>query len=69
MRIIKAVLVGFVAIFSADLAWQLACKKQTKPDGKNCALCGDIDHQAFECRFNSLSKRGREFWTELRKLE
>ena len=22
---------------------------QTKPDGNNCAICGDNDHQAFEC--------------------
>jgi hypothetical protein len=22
---------------------------QSEPDGRNCALCGDNDHQAFEC--------------------
>jgi len=25
---------------------------QRVPDGEPCALCGDTDHQAFECRFN-----------------
>ena len=27
---------------------------QLEPDGKNCSVCGDNDHQAFECRFNPL---------------
>lgn len=26
-----------------------ACQGQTRPDGKNCKICGDSDHQAFEC--------------------
>ena len=25
---------------------------QLEPDGKNCAICQDTDHQAWECRFN-----------------
>lgn len=25
---------------------------QTQPDGNNCEICGDNDHQAFECRHN-----------------
>lgn len=28
--------------------------KQLKPDGNCCLICGDNDHQAFECRFNPL---------------
>lgn len=31
----------------------VACHGQTKPDGNNCAICGDTDHQAFECRDNA----------------
>ena len=27
---------------------------QLEPDGKNCAICGDNDHQAFECSQNPL---------------
>lgn len=27
-------------------------KTQLWPDGKNCAVCTDDGHQAFECRFN-----------------
>lgn len=33
-----------------------ACNGQMKPDGNNCAVCGDIGHQAFECRFNPFVK-------------
>lgn len=29
-------------------------KKQLQPDGKNCIICGDNDHQAFECHHNPL---------------
>ena len=25
---------------------------QLEPDGRNCAICLDTDHQAWECRFN-----------------
>jgi len=27
---------------------------QLKPDGRNCVVCGDNDHQAQECLFNPL---------------
>ncbi|NUP08371.1 MAG: hypothetical protein HOW73_20165 [Polyangiaceae bacterium] len=27
---------------------------QLAPDGRNCAVCGDTDHQAFECHQNPL---------------
>lgn len=27
---------------------------QLEPDGNTCTICGDGDHQAFECRFNPL---------------
>lgn len=27
---------------------------QLEPDGNACTICGDGDHQAFECRFNPL---------------
>jgi hypothetical protein len=29
--------------------------KQLEPDGHNCAICGDTDHQAFECHHNPLT--------------
>ena len=29
-------------------------KKQLAPDGNDCSICGDNDHQAFECHFNPL---------------
>ncbi len=35
-----------------ELLWLCACKGQTKPDGDNCAICSDNDHQAFECLHN-----------------
>lgn len=41
--------------------WELCCGDQTKPDGLNCAVCGDTDHQGFECRFNGF----RNFIKEL----
>jgi len=31
-----------------------ACMEQLEPNGKNCSLCGDNDHQAFECTHNPL---------------
>jgi hypothetical protein len=31
-----------------------AAMTQLAPDGKNCAICEDTDHQAFECHFNPL---------------
>lgn len=34
--------------FMRDAATQL------RPDGRCCQVCGDNDHQAFECRFNPL---------------
>lgn len=37
---------------AAKFLWELCCDGQTKPDGLNCAICGDTGHQAFECRFN-----------------
>lgn len=40
----------------AKVLWELyqaACHRQTGPDGKDCALCGDKKHQAFECRYNA----------------
>ena len=30
--------------------------EQLEPDGRCCAICGDNDHQAFECAFNPLVK-------------
>ena len=30
-------------------------KTQLEPDGNCCAICGDNDHQAWECIFNPLS--------------
>lgn len=40
----------------ANVLWELykaACHRQVGPDRKECALCGDTKHQAFECgRFN-----------------
>lgn len=34
---------------------------QLEPDGKNCAICLDVDHQAWECRFNPvLAMRERD---------
>lgn len=33
--------------------------KQLKPDGCNCSICGDSDHQAWECRHNPLVKMAR----------
>ncbi len=27
-------------------------KTQLEPDGRNCVICGDDDHQAFECHHN-----------------
>ena len=29
-------------------------RRQLVPDGKNCAICGGDDHQAFECGHNPL---------------
>lgn len=40
--------------------WFLSCHGQTEPDGKNCAICSDNDHQAFECRFNAFKMSGKE---------
>lgn len=34
------------------MLYEVFCMGQVRPDGDNCAICGDIDHQAFECRFN-----------------
>lgn len=40
--------------------------KQLEPDGKCCSICGDNDHQAWECHHNPLSLSSRlgenEFW-------
>lgn len=37
---------------------------QIDPDGNNCAVCGDNDHQAWECHHNPLSRNYlyREHW-------
>ena len=35
-----------------ETLWISACKGQTTPDGKNCAICQDWGHQAFECDHN-----------------
>lgn len=40
----------------------LSCFGQIEPDGNNCAICGDIDHQAFECHFNAFVR-----WRESRQ--
>lgn len=32
-----------------------ACHDQIIPDGENCTICSDNDHQAFECRFNAFN--------------
>lgn len=42
-------------LIALQLMWKGACHGQTKPDGKNCTICGDNDHQAFECRFNGFN--------------
>lgn len=42
-----------------DILWHVACHSQTRPNGKNCFICGDNDHQAFECRHNLLRKKLR----------
>lgn len=31
-----------------------SARTQLQPDGENCAVCGDTDHQAFECHHNPL---------------
>lgn len=38
---------------------EIACIGQTLPDGDNCAICGDTDHQAFECHFNAFRVFGK----------
>lgn len=38
------------------ILYETACINQTKPDGNNCAICLDNDHQAFECRFNAFNR-------------
>ncbi len=35
------------------MLYESACHRQVGPDGKDCALCGDKTHQAFECRYNA----------------
>ena len=32
----------------------MAAKNQIEPDGNCCAICGDNDHQAWECHHNPL---------------
>lgn len=29
-------------------------RQQLEPDGRNCMICGDGDHQAWECHHNPL---------------
>ena len=45
------------AVSLANVLWMLyeaACHRQVGPDGKDCALCGEKNHAAFEChRFNA----------------
>lgn len=38
-----------MAFHCAELLEQRA--SQPEPDGRVCAVCGDNDHQAFECTF------------------
>jgi hypothetical protein len=41
---------------------ELVCaRSQLKPDGRNCTVCGDSGHQAFECHHNPLVVARR--WT------
>lgn len=34
------------------MLYEAFCMGQVRPDGGVCEICGDNDHQAFECRFN-----------------
>jgi hypothetical protein len=36
------------------IALLLEAKNQLLPDGRHCCVCGDSDHQAFECHHNPL---------------
>lgn len=38
--------------YEAAIAAIDKAKTQLEPDGRNCAICLDTDHQAWECRFN-----------------
>ena len=40
-----------------NLLFRMSCHGQTKPDGKNCTICGDNGHQAFECDQNAFKLR------------
>lgn len=40
--------------------YTIACLGQTAPDGENCAICDDTDHQAFECHFNAFVRWRKE---------
>lgn len=37
---------------------------QLKPDGDNCHICGDSDHQAWECHHNPLN-HSKRFWDSM----
>lgn len=43
---------GFISVTLASL-YYTCTDGQIVPDGRNCTICGDIDHQAMECRFNA----------------
>lgn len=40
--------------YNKAIATMRLARIQIEPDGKNCVICGDNDHQAFECRHNPL---------------
>jgi hypothetical protein len=41
--------------YAAALQSLAAASTQVEPDGRDCAVCGGNDHQAFECEFNPLA--------------
>lgn len=43
-----------------NLLYHLACDGQVAPDGKNCTICGDNDHQAPECCHNAFNQNYRK---------
>lgn len=42
------------AQYDEAIAALTAGRTQLEPDGKECAICGHEDHQAFECGHNPL---------------
>ena len=47
--------------YSVAIENLIEARKQLRPDGNPCILCGDNDHQAWECRMNILvqAKKGK----------